>query len=420
MPWVGDINLPFITDKNTSVSRDIVEKNFVDEDPQVYELTPNLEAGAYAVVLNEKAHARNETFEEQQNAVESLVYRHSTECPINVPGDTGYLAVEGANTTTIPSKERRDGEITLRFLDDRDFKSAIVTKAVGEGGSFSPTPEESIIALPSSVQNVAIDGDGTVTPTFTLTTSDGDLDFYVYGNTKSTIEYDLPSGSNYTVPERTSPVRIYDDGGAGDYGADYGNNYGTVGDLDNQRRIYSDLTALTDTAILENGKFAVFPKSDGAELWHWSTNWKNLGTVDVSTNSPAYAPETSNYHGIVDFVDAYQVALRRGYTVSRFTVSGLTEFTFRSEIELNAGTDNSYYYTVSNVDGDEIIIVRTSSDGTFTQDSGFGEYLVSVEGLAASTEYDFFIGRIPGSVTASDYARWIYNTGLWKRNLIQR
>lgn len=409
MPWLGDIFIPWITSKDTSISRNVIEKNFVDEPPQVFELNNDLESGSYSLILNETIHNRNETFKEQMDSVVSMPSRHGSEFPFSLAGDTGHLVINSSSAAITPSQEIRTGEAELRFLDDSTFRPSFKVEALPESSDFSPTPEESILPLSTDVESVESDTNGSRSPAYTLTSEEGGIDFYTY-TSEEMIEYDRNS-TDYTVDERTSPVRAFSV--EGNYGDNYGDSYG--GD---KFRVYSSEYPIR-YPVLDNGIIQEYASGSSVSIYEYqsaSDDWDHIGSVDLG-NDIGYLSEGGNYRSQVTFPDNYSSSIFKGFPAVRFSeVSGSTSFTFSARYALDSGTDNGYYYTASDSDGNDLFVLRTSTDGSFAQ----SDDEIRVEGLSSSLEYDFYVGYIPSSFAVSDLMRFIFNRGEWKRNLVQR
>lgn len=408
MPWLGDIFIPWITDKDTSISRNVIEKNFVGEPPQVFEINNDLESGSYSLVLNETIHERNESFREQMDSVVSMPTRHGAEFPFSLAGDTGHLVVNSASATITPSKEIRTGEAELRFLDDGTFRPSFKVEAVPESSDFSPTPEESVLPLSVDVESVSSDLNGSRSPAYTLTSEDGDIDLYTYAD-EEVIEYDRNSAT-YTIDERKGPVRVYD------VESGYDSNYTSYGG--EKLRVYSGEVAV-DYPLLTNGLIQQFVSDTDSPLYNYdssSDSWDRFGYV-MEGSGTCYLSEEDNYNGEVTSPGDYSSSLLKGLPVVKFSgVSGSSTFTFSSDYSLNSGTDNGYYYSTTDGNSNEIFVLRTSSDGSFAQSNGE----IRVENLTSSSEYTFYVGYVPDSMSVSDLARYIFNRGEWKRNLVQR
>lgn len=410
MVFLGDINIPWVTEKNTSINRDVVEKNFVHEPPQVYELTPDLESGTYNAILHETVHARNESFTEQIDAVRSLPDRHPSELPIDLAGDVGHVAVNAASSSLTPSNEVREASLELRFLEQEDYRSAVIGTAQSFSSDFDTTAVESAMPIPSVASNVEDSDGNSLSPEYSVETADGEIAYYHYDTNRTVIEYDLPSPVSYA--ERTAPVRLYNVDG--NYGENYGDSYG--GTL---RRFYSDYKSF-QYGTVRNELLEVSPDSGACTLWRYrnsSDDWAELGSVQVGATD-GYGEEVANYSTTVNFVDAYNLTLDRGATVTKFSnVTDTTEFEFDASNTLQSGQDNGYYYHATDSAGNELIVIRESSEGQFSQSGGS----ISVTGLDTNTEYTFYVGHVlTDSVNVDDYTRFIANRGIWDRSLVRR
>lgn len=404
MPYFGDIDIPFFTEKSTSISKDVVEKNFVDEPPQAFELSADLEAGTYTVILHEDFHERNESLGEQKDAVRSMAARHPAEFPLSISGDNGFIIVDAASLSVIPSEEYREAELGIRFMDRDTYRSAIGVESEYTNSEFEPTPKESVLAIPSTSSNVK-NSSGSLTPEFSIETEEGTLDLYQYGDSRETIEFDVGEVSSDGRPdEGMSPVRIRDGSG----------NYTSTGEY----RFYSSARYSSDI-VIDNG--IVRGESDGALSsifrYHSSSDgWDGIGSVQLS-NGVGYPSVQENYGSTFSFVDEYDLTSYRGYSVLKYSgVTGTDTFTFDSNYSLDSGTDNNYYYTAPDSEGNDLLVVRTSTDGSFAQSNGE----IRVENLSTTNEYTFFAGFAPSGVTIDDYARYVYNRGSWRRMLVQR
>lgn len=394
MVWFGDIDIPWITDKDTSIDREVIEKNFAERPPDVFELTPDLESGTYTAVLNENVHSRSETFGEQTDAVQSMPSRHVTEFPVDINGEVGHVMVDTSTVAIFPSLEIREAEMDLRFMEKKDYKPGFVLEADHYNSNFTPTPKESLVAIPNKASNIQDSADNTLSPQFTLSAEDGDLDLYLYDDNREAYDFERPS--DYTSGERISPVRLYKSIGG--------------------ERVYSDSDSLENYGYsLENGLVRFEHNQSQNNVYIYDGSWTQIGNLNISGDD-GYAPTNRNYQVEVDLINEYTSSLLRGFTVGRFDIAGTTSFTFSTNDTLSTGSTANWYRTVTNGNGDEIILIRTSSDGSFSDDSS----TLEVTGLTSSKHYTLYFGFVPSSPTTSDYARYVYNIGSWKRTLIQK
>lgn len=386
----GDIEIPWLTSKDTSISKDTVEKNFVDETPQVYELTADLEAGSYSAILNENVQSKNESFEEQQDAVLSMVSRHGTEFPFQASGDNGYILVNSASVNTFPSLEIREGELSVRFLEQSDYYSAI--KAYPQShpnGDFdaSADPEESFIALPSSLNVINTTSD------YTVTSEDGDLSLYTFsGDTVFEFEQD---SNDITLSQTHSICRLTNSAG---------------------ERIYSDKRVADVGSDVQNGLVSVSLDSSSSPVDYYNgTSWVSIGTTQLPFDD-GYAHENSNDEIVVEAINDNRASIHRGFSTVRYDFEGQTSFDFTPATSFTEQSVNDYYAHWQDGNSRDIIIVRTSSDGSFYT----GTDNIGIQNLTDTTRYSVFVGVVPGSITVSDYARFVYNYGLRNRTFTQK
>lgn len=383
MTWFGDIYLPFIVEKDTSISKDIVEKDFVDSPPQVYNVTPDLESGSYSLVLNQNHHERSETFEEQRDAVLSMVARHGTEFPFEVGGDVGYVLVNNASTSITPSQEIEEGTIELRYLDDTSYRSALkVTPQNPRLGDFDITPEESLVGFPSFVDVIGETAD------FTISTEDTDLELYIV-DSSTVYEYDEDS-TDMSKSQRESICRLYDS---------------------NDLRLYSDSKIVDNGSYINNSLTRVDYGSASSTIEYYDGSWVTIGDVQLPFDD-GYASENTNDEITIEFVNGSQSSVYRGFSIAEYTFDNQTEFLFSVDATLQ---DTQNYYGHWNDGTYDIIIVRESSDGSFVTNTS----TVGIENLNSSTEYTNYVGIVPSAVSVSDYARYVYNLGRRHRTFTQ-
>lgn len=388
MVWFGDIDISWITDKDTSISKDTVEKNFVDEAPQVFELTPDLEAGTYSLVLTEKYHEKDESFEEQEDAVLSMVPRHGSEFPFESAGDEGYAFVESANVTTFPSLEMRNGEIEMRFLDADVYRSAVKCRLGSVSGADFDTdasPEESYVALPSDVNLI------NETANNTVTTEEGDLDFYNF-TSKEIFEYD--ELSNIYESQQIAICRLFNS---------------------DDERIYTDKRVVDNGSYISNSLIRNTYNSSNAELEFYDSTWNPIGSTQLSFNE-GYTHTNRNDEVAVTFVNENKSSVLRGFSVVEYTFDGESSFEFNPDNSFTEQTIETYYSHYEDSAGNDIIVVNPFSDGDFFDDGT----VVGVQNLTTSTEYTMYVGVVPEEISVDDYARYVYNSGTRERTFVQK
>lgn len=386
--YFGDICIPWLTSKDTSIDREVVEKNFVDSPPQVFELIPNLEAGSYSAILNETVQDKNESFEEQIDAVLSMPSRHATELPVEVAGDKGHIVVETSTTTTFPSKEVREAEIEIRFTDHSDYGPAVSAKPFSISDAYSPSPVESVYPIPST-ENVL-----NRTSEFTISSEDGDLDYYLYSDSE-VIEYERDV-DEYSVGERIAPVRLYN-----------------ADDL----RIYSDMKAVGGGFTIQNSLISIEYNSSTSTVDYYDGAWNEIGDITFGVDD-GYPATNENNQVSIEFVNGDNTSVFRGYPITKLDFSSQTSISFNPTENITVGDNSEDWYRTATMDssGYELIIIKTSADGDLVNDATS----LSWENIDNSNDYTAFIGVVPSEISASDYARYVYNRGSWRRTLTQR
>lgn len=382
--WLGDIAVGMLTDKDTDISKEVVEKNFVDEPVQVYELTPNLESGSYSLVFNEEMHPRSESLSEQRDATLSMPDRHIAEFPFSMAGDEGHILVEQSNASITPSQMIDEGEISIRFMAKSDYRPAFKLNSSSFNDVFD-IGQKSIVALPSQVQNVSQASD------YQISSRDGALDLYEYSD-RVILKYDR--SEEYTSDERISPVRVYNSAG---------------------ERIYSSVKAVSQGDYVENGIVRnTFQSPTVFDVY--DNGWRQIGNVNLNVGD-GYISEPSNYNTEIEFTTSDKVSLRKGFGAFRYTISEQDSFSFNSDETLTVVDDTTdSYRVVENSSNDQLVLLRTSLDGNFN----IGSNVVEVTGLDVSKEYTFFFGVVPSEIAYSDYVEYLYNIGKQKRTLVQR
>lgn len=388
MVYIGDIDIPILTEKDTSIDRDVVEKNFVDAPPQRYELIPNLEAGTYTALLHEQVHDRNENFSEQIDSVRSLPYRNVSECPIEVSNEKGYVAVDVGSISIIPSLQVRESELDLRFLDFDTYIPAIKCDADSFSEDFTVT-EESVIPIPTSVQGVNKNNTSD-TPSFTITAEQTTFGYHTYTD-GDILDY-IPSDTDITQVERESPVRLFD-----------GSN----------NRIYSGSSNFNDFSV-SNGILQFERQSDTVYVDVWDSGWQRIGNFTFDTDV-AYLPEFGNYETTVETISENTISSYRGFWVNEVTVTGRNQFEFNVDID-TVDNQTSLYHSVNTVGGYTAILARGQNGGNINTMTNS----ILVDNLNSNEEYTYFIGFVPSELTSQEAAEYAFVRGRWKRSLKQR
>jgi len=376
--YFGDIAVSFITEKSTDISKEVVEKNFVDAPPQVFELTPDLESGTYSIVMNENYHPKNENFKEQRDALRSMTFRNSVEYPVEITSDKGHIIPESTSVNITPSEQFEEGEITLRFLDDYQYQPVISHKQ-DKRGDFD-VESSPIVPIPSIVENVSEDSE------YTISTEEGDMELYA---SDDLISYDLPE--DYAKPEQISPARLSDD----------------------DERVYSDKLINTGS-VVENGFIKASYDENRVNISYFDSSWQDdLIEVDISIEDYGYAEVNENYEVKTNWRESYNSSLYRGLPLIEFNIDAIESFDLSTSSPSEV-TEEDYYYVIEE-DEYEIILVRLDDEGDFYIDGeDFG-----VENLDFD-EYVYKIGIVPDTISREDFVKYIYNYQRPRRTFQQR
>ena len=388
MVYFGDILIPYLTEKDSSISKDVVEKNFVDEPPQVFELTADLEAGSYSLILNEKIHDKDESFVEQEDAVLSMVSRHGTEFPFQSAGDSGYALVESANVTTFPSLEIREGEIEVRFLDEDDYRSALKSTPDSlRNADFDEdaTPVESYVAFPSELDVIGYNAD------YTVSTSEGNVDFYTFDE-KTIFEYDELEERHES--QQIAICRLFNS---------------------DDERLYSDSRVVDNGSYVSNSLIRNTYNESEATLEYYDGTWNEIGSTQLPFDS-GYGHTNENDEITLRFVNGNQSSVYRGFSVVRYQFDGETSFEFNPSTSFTEQNVTSYYSHYNDGDNNDLILVRTDSDGQFFDDGT----VFGVQNLSTGSEYQVYVGVVPEGIPVDDYALFVYNFGRRERTFVQK
>ena len=377
--YFGDIAVSFIVDKSTDISKEIVEKNFVDSPPKVYELTPDLESGSYDIIMNEKYHPKEESFEEQRDAIRSMTFRNLAEFPVEIGSDKGHIIPESTTVSLTPSQQVEEGEISIRFLEDFQYQPVIKSNE-DRRGDFD-VENSSLVPIPSIAEDVS------QTEDYTIETEEGDIHLY---SSDELISYNLPE--SYSEIERIAPVRLYSE---------------------DEERVYSDKLTRSNSTLGNNIIKAEFSDSQ-VVVDYFDGSWQEtLFSVDVSNDGYAYAETNENYAVKLNWRDGYNSTIYRGLPLIEFELFGADSFDLfsASPIELE---EEDYYYVIEE-DEYEIVLVRMDDVGEFyIDDDDFGVEELDFEDVIIK------VGIVPEGFETEDFAQYIYNYDKPRRTFQQK
>lgn len=420
MPYFGEIHIPWLTNKDTSVTRDLVEKGFVDGPPQVYELTSDFEAGTYSAVLNEDAHARSETLSEQRDAVLSMPSRHASEMPFEIGGDKGYLAVESSTASYTVNTSIDLAEMDVRFLDRESYKPGCRVSPAGlnQTNGYDVTPVESVFPLPATVENVKFEG-SSVSPEYTILDDDVDIDFYLYDK-EGIFTWEHPD-ADFTSPARRGIPDAFDWNDTKIYSSDK-----PLADNDSASEGYIDNGIVK--LDFPNGTYEISQSGTNDSIGNSNCQSEGISYISEKTTDKTVFDSWWDYSGGSDsYIHDFEATVRRGmYSVEYHArnLSDSSNFSNYDEFwqDFFDSTDsvdfsNGWYAEISS-DNKTFVIVKGSTDGDWkTENSGDR---VLVDNLDIDKDYRFIVSRVPIDTLASDYARHLYNLGSWKRTMVQK
>lgn len=396
--WFGDVGIALLTDKDTSISRNTVNKNFVSSPSQVYQLNSDIEDGSYSVIFNKEMHPSNQTLREQRDAVRSMPSRHPAEFPFNHAGDKGHIAVEETTVSITPSEEIDEGEISLRFLNYDDYKPGfrLLTEPLSDDFSVS---DETIIPIPNSVSDVKDSNDNSLSPEYSDTTDEGyDIDYYTCSDN---VYYYLLSDDSFTSPEREGKNMVLD--------------------ISTAERFYSDISEFHANKALANG-LIFFSAFSGLALYIQGAGSKIFDIIMDIPDSFRLS-QTGNYQTSLKNSNGTTLTLYKSlpfarieFNSSKIKTSNDNELTLDAGFTIDTSTDNNYYYLMTDSNGKDYIFVRSNSVGSFTESGG----TISWTNLNPDSEYSAFFGYVPSNVSHSDLATWAFNMGDIQRTMVQK
>lgn len=381
MTWIGDIDVPVISDKETAVDISNINTNFVDEHPQSYKLYSSLEAGTFTVYLNPNIHKRSEGLSEQKDSVHSMVERHGTEFPIEDSFDKGFVVVDFVDYFETSSEMFDEADITLRFMPYSDYTSSFLLSAFPNNDDFD-VPESSLFSVDSSV--TVIEDGNTLSPSYTYPSANGDIDYYSYS--KNQFKLDI---SDFSY-ERTAPCRLYSSG----------------------NRVYSLNKRVQENFEINNSVVKSEFSSDTSTIYAYDSGWSEIGTVDYP-HSVGYPMKNENQEVVCNSLSDEETYVKRGLPVIGYKVIDRSDFNFNFSLDTVQSQDN-HFISATDSSGNELILIRNSNVGSFSS-SPSGLFLNNISGETVNLHAGF----VPTGFSASDIAQAIYNYGNVRRSFVK-
>lgn len=395
----GEIEIPIITSKDTSISKDVTEKNFVDELPRVYELTEDLESGTYSIVLNKGLHPSDFSLKVQRDSVISMPEYHPAELPFDDGNDSGFVLVESASTDITPSQEIDRGELSIRFMEESEYTPAVRTQAVPASDDFSisSSTAQGIFGIPTGVSL-----NGTPTSLGTITSASGDIDLYSYDSSLNNWQY---SSSDYVATTKQSAVTTF-----------------SIGSV--LEKMFSSAFSKKESFLHQNGllRSRIGPSQSNDCLFDYydGSSWNNdIASVNFGLKSDRGFVENpgSRTQSLNIPKDNLKVGSWKGIPAQKITFSG--ESSVAVKVSNGISNYDLHNYYVSWNDGTfDYVFVRYSGSGYFSVSTANNE--VGWSGLDSSKEYEFVFGKIPSTqeLTPEKYASRLFSIGKQEPTLI--
>jgi hypothetical protein len=391
----GEIDIPIITSKDTSVSKNVTEKNFVDELPRVYELTEDLESGTYSIVLNKELHPADSPLKVQRDSVISMPEYHPAELPFDDGNDSGFVLVESASTDITSSQEIDRGELSIRFMEESEYTPAVRTQAVPASDDFSisSSTAQGIFGVPTSVSL-----NGTPTSLGTITSPNADIDLYSYDSSLNNWQY---SSSNYVATTKQSAVTTI--------------STGLVAE-----KMFSSAFSKKEPFLHQNGLMRSRISSDYLLDYYDGSSW-NSGIASVNFDSQSNRGFVENPGSRTQSLNIPKSNLKvsswKGLPAQKLTFSGKSSVTL--DVLNGINSSNLYSYYVAWNDGTfDYVFVRYSDSGYFSVSSA--NDIVEWKGLDSSKEYEFVFGKVPSTqeLSSQKYASRLFSIGKQEPTLI--
>ena len=115
---IGNAEIPLLVSKDESVSRETIINNFVEHDSDVFQRTPSFKVGTYSAYLNEEAHSKGKTIQEQYNDLKAVINNRPEENEIEYPSGEAYAAVQSISDIIDINEEIKEVEIEMIILED--------------------------------------------------------------------------------------------------------------------------------------------------------------------------------------------------------------------------------------------------------------------------------------------------------------
>lgn len=165
MPYIGDTYLPFLVNRDSSRSREMVERNYVGHKPTVDEVDVSLESGELNFLLKEDEHEGDLNLREQKDSVRRLLNSTPASNPFEVGDSRGFISVQDVGFTKEPRLDSLTGSMSFTYMDNKEYRPAYDVTVDSPPTDFNLGGYGGLIGLPADVEDPRIqpnDGSGTV------------------------------------------------------------------------------------------------------------------------------------------------------------------------------------------------------------------------------------------------------------------
>lgn len=208
--WFGRTPI-ILTSAEADMSRDTVEKNFVEQPAEVFELNQNIEEESFNLIMNEALNPKGQSISEQRKMIRSMPYRIGHDFPVKVGADVGHFIPTSSTANITPSQEIEEGSMSGKFIEYPDYKPGFRINTRDSADVLNDTVNVIFGEVDDGSHNTSLNK-GTRN-SFEFSTADGQNYTYPVEIEKSLdspelIYYDSIGETNFYTHEKISPVEI--------------------------------------------------------------------------------------------------------------------------------------------------------------------------------------------------------------------
>lgn len=405
--WFGDIGIPWIISRDTSISKETIEKNFARQPPYIFEKDPETESGSYTAILNKEAHEEDWDLNKQEDAVLSMAGRNPVELPFQVSNTRGHIYVTNSSVSRrLSSDDYTDISLDVKFYPDEFYPAfRLKSKEISRKGH---TDYRSAVPISSAAGDVVDSSGDVLSPEFSIPSHTGDIDFYEYTDDVYTYER---NDSEYHLDEYIGTVNVRDRR------------------FDQERQMRS---LLGISGSIENDIYRADITPPGGGDYHIETYfredggiWRHSGEIEYDNPGSLFILDYSNYSSTIsspDFDNVRDIRMFKGYPMVSLSAESemSTSYYMEGATEVSSGDAPETQYVVMGhperdfkliaISGNPDIPIETSGDLSLEYDSS---------NATDSTNFEVFFGVLPDGVDSEKYADYVINISEWKRTLVK-